>query len=183
MSRRARGTSVRACLSWRSPPWLGTPGEPVTLAWLLAEHPWIVPIPVTTKRHRLSENNGAVDVHLTAEDLAELTAASDLLDTQGAGTLSARSGRSTADELGITHWSSRLLADRLRREGKPISHATVARVSNQGHCVVGLSPATRAIAYRTPRGWCSRCARRRTGRGYAQNFWSIQAIRVAAFLS
>lgn len=37
-------------------------------------------------------------------------------------------------DLGITHWSSRLLADRLRKDGKPVSHATVARVWTSGWC-------------------------------------------------
>ncbi|MEP7765925.1 aldo/keto reductase [Sanguibacter sp. 25GB23B1] len=60
-----------------------TPGQ-VALAWLLAQHPSIVPIPGTTKQHRLSENNAAADLHLEAEDLAELTAASDQADIQGA---------------------------------------------------------------------------------------------------
>lgn len=56
-----------------------TPGE-VALAWLLTQQPWIVPIPGTTKPHRLAENNGAADVGLSPEDLDELTAASDLVD-------------------------------------------------------------------------------------------------------
>lgn len=56
-----------------------TPGQ-VALAWLLAQQPWIVPIPGTTKPHRLAENNGAADVNLTSDDLHELTAASDLVD-------------------------------------------------------------------------------------------------------
>jgi aryl-alcohol dehydrogenase-like predicted oxidoreductase len=44
----------------------------VALAWLLAQKPWIVPIPGTTKRHRLEENVGAATVELTADDLREL---------------------------------------------------------------------------------------------------------------
>ncbi len=59
-----------------------TPGQ-VALAWLLAQHAWIVPIPGTTKLHRLHENNGAVDLHLTGDDLTELTDASDGIDFQG----------------------------------------------------------------------------------------------------
>src|SRR5215813_513185 len=47
-----------------------TPAQ-IALAWLLAQKPWIVPIPGTTKRHRLEENLDALDVHLTAEDLRE----------------------------------------------------------------------------------------------------------------
>jgi len=44
----------------------------IALAWLLARKPWIVPIPGTTKLHRLEENLGAVDVELTADDLQEI---------------------------------------------------------------------------------------------------------------
>jgi aryl-alcohol dehydrogenase-like predicted oxidoreductase len=48
-----------------------TPAQ-VALAWLLAQQPWIVPIPGTTKLHRLEENIGAADVELTPEDLTEI---------------------------------------------------------------------------------------------------------------
>lgn len=58
------------------------PGQ-VALAWLLAQHAWIVPIPGTTKLHRLSENNRAVDLHLTDDDLTDLTAASERIDLHG----------------------------------------------------------------------------------------------------
>lgn len=44
----------------------------IALAWLLAQKPWIVPIPGTRKLHRLDENNGAVDIELTADDLNEI---------------------------------------------------------------------------------------------------------------
>src|SRR5437588_298737 len=54
-----------------------TPAQ-VALAWLLAQKPWIVPIPGTTKLHRLDENLGALDVALTPEDQRELDAASSL---------------------------------------------------------------------------------------------------------
>jgi aryl-alcohol dehydrogenase-like predicted oxidoreductase len=54
----------------------------IALAWLLARKPWIVPIPGTTKLHRLEENIGAVDVELTAEDLREIEEAD--LSAQGA---------------------------------------------------------------------------------------------------
>lgn len=47
----------------------------VALAWLLAQKPWIVPIPGTTKRHRLEENIGAVTVELTPDDLRDIDAA------------------------------------------------------------------------------------------------------------
>ena len=48
-----------------------TPGQ-IALAWLLAQKPWIVPIPGTRKLHRLEENIGAADVELTADELAEI---------------------------------------------------------------------------------------------------------------
>jgi len=47
----------------------------IALAWLLAQHPWIVPIPGTTKLHRLEENVGAAAVELSADDLSAITAA------------------------------------------------------------------------------------------------------------
>jgi aryl-alcohol dehydrogenase-like predicted oxidoreductase len=55
----------------------------VALAWLLARHPSIVPIPGTTNITRLQENVAAVDVHLTPEDLKEITAAADRVDVRG----------------------------------------------------------------------------------------------------
>lgn len=60
-----------------------TPAQ-IALAWLLAQKPWIVPIPGTTKLHRLEENLGAVAVELTAEDLHEINAAESKLTLQGA---------------------------------------------------------------------------------------------------
>ncbi len=60
-----------------------TPAQ-IALAWLLAQKPWIVPIPGTTKRPRLLENLGAVAVELTPEDLREITAAADNITLQGA---------------------------------------------------------------------------------------------------
>lgn len=55
----------------------------VALAWLLAQQPWIVPIPGTRRLHRLEENLGAIDLRLGADDLAELTAASDAVAVVG----------------------------------------------------------------------------------------------------
>ena len=52
-----------------------TPAQ-IALAWLLAQKPWIVPIPGTTKLHRLTENNAAASVTLTAADLQEMETAS-----------------------------------------------------------------------------------------------------------
>ncbi|WP_454692690.1 aldo/keto reductase [Achromobacter aloeverae] len=60
-----------------------TPAQ-VALAWLLAQKPWIVPIPGTTKPHRLEENLGAVDLELTVADLAEIDAEASKIQVQGA---------------------------------------------------------------------------------------------------
>ncbi len=60
-----------------------TPAQ-IALAWLLAQKPWIVPIPGTTKLHRLEENIGAVDVKLSPEDLRELEMAATKIAVQGA---------------------------------------------------------------------------------------------------
>jgi aryl-alcohol dehydrogenase-like predicted oxidoreductase len=60
-----------------------TPAQ-IALAWLLAQKPWIVPIPGTTKLHRLEENIGAVSVELTAGDLAEIESAAAKIEVQGA---------------------------------------------------------------------------------------------------
>ena len=60
-----------------------TPAQ-IALAWLLAQKPWIVPIPGTTKMHRLDENIGAVAVELTADDLREIDSAAAKITIQGA---------------------------------------------------------------------------------------------------
>jgi aryl-alcohol dehydrogenase-like predicted oxidoreductase len=60
-----------------------TPAQ-IVLAWLLAQKPWIVPIPGTTKRHRLEENIGAANVELSRDDLGELEAAASQVAVQGA---------------------------------------------------------------------------------------------------
>ena len=60
-----------------------TPGQ-VALAWLLAQKPWIVPIPGTTKPHRLEENIGAADLELTAEDLADIERGAAAIAVNGA---------------------------------------------------------------------------------------------------
>jgi aryl-alcohol dehydrogenase-like predicted oxidoreductase len=56
----------------------------VALAWLLAQKPWIVPIPGTRRVSRLEENIGAADVDLTAEDLAEIAAGAERIQVSGA---------------------------------------------------------------------------------------------------
>jgi aryl-alcohol dehydrogenase-like predicted oxidoreductase len=60
-----------------------TPAQ-IAIAWLLAQKPWIVPIPGTTKRHRLQENVDAVDVTLTAADLQEIERAVARIPIHGA---------------------------------------------------------------------------------------------------
>jgi len=60
-----------------------TPAQ-IALAWLLAQKPWIVPIPGTTKRHRLVENIGAAAVELTPEDLQQIENAASKIPVQGA---------------------------------------------------------------------------------------------------
>ncbi len=60
-----------------------TPAQ-IALAWLLAQKPWIVPIPGTTKRHRLEENLGAANIQLTAENLREIDRAGSQIEVHGA---------------------------------------------------------------------------------------------------
>ena len=60
-----------------------TPAQ-IALAWLLAQKPWIVPIPGTTKLNRLEENMGAVVLELTSEDLREIDSAAAKITIQGA---------------------------------------------------------------------------------------------------
>jgi len=59
-----------------------TPAQ-VALSWLLAQKSWIVPIPGTTKLHRLEENLGSVDVELTAADLSEINGAASKIEIKG----------------------------------------------------------------------------------------------------
>ena len=60
-----------------------TPAQ-IALAWLLAQKPWIVPIPGTTKLQRLDENLGAVAVELTPDDLRDIDSAAAKITVQGA---------------------------------------------------------------------------------------------------
>jgi aryl-alcohol dehydrogenase-like predicted oxidoreductase len=59
-----------------------TPAQ-IALAWLLAQKPWIVPIPGTTKLHRLEENIGAAGIELTRDDLHEIDSALASITVQG----------------------------------------------------------------------------------------------------
>jgi aryl-alcohol dehydrogenase-like predicted oxidoreductase len=60
-----------------------TPAQ-IALAWLLAQKPWIVPIPGTTKLHRLQENAAAAKVELTEDDLGDIETAASQIQVQGA---------------------------------------------------------------------------------------------------
>jgi len=61
----------------------GATSAQIALAWLLAQKPWIAPIPGTTKLHRLEENLGTVNVQLTAEDLKTIRAAAESITVEG----------------------------------------------------------------------------------------------------
>jgi len=74
----------------------GMTSAQIALAWLLAQKPWIVPIPGTTKLHRLEENLGAADLELTPDDLSKITQALDAVEITGdryPAALQARVGR------------------------------------------------------------------------------------------
>ena len=60
-----------------------TPAQ-IALAWLLAQKPWIVPIPGTTKLQRLAENIGGASLELTPHDLCEINSSSDKMTLEGA---------------------------------------------------------------------------------------------------
>ena len=59
-----------------------TPAQ-IALAWLLAQKPWIVPIPGTTKLPRLEENIGSVEIQLTSNDLREIDTAASKITVEG----------------------------------------------------------------------------------------------------
>ena len=71
---------VIASIARRKP---ATPAQ-LALAWLLAQKPWIVPIPGTTKLHRMQENNGAAKLQLSSDDLREIEEAASKVPVQGA---------------------------------------------------------------------------------------------------
>ena len=83
-SRRRRCSTTRpsSTCSPASPSARGHPGQ-IALAWLLAQKPWIVPIPGTRKLHRLEENIGAADVELSADELTEIEDAASKIQVQG----------------------------------------------------------------------------------------------------
>ena len=85
-SRPRTGRRIRrwSTFSTRSRERKGATPAQVALAWLLAQKPWIVPIPGTTKLHRLEENLGAADVELTPEDLRDIETAAATITVHGA---------------------------------------------------------------------------------------------------
>ena len=64
--------------------WKNATAAQIALAWLLAQKPWIVPIPGTTKLHRLTENNGAAAIELSPDDLREINDAASKIKIEGA---------------------------------------------------------------------------------------------------
>jgi aryl-alcohol dehydrogenase-like predicted oxidoreductase len=80
---RAFSTNLDRAVVAGDPARAGTETKP-TGAWLLARKPWIVPIPGTTKRHRLEENLGAVAVEPTPDDLREIDSAASRITVQAA---------------------------------------------------------------------------------------------------
>jgi aryl-alcohol dehydrogenase-like predicted oxidoreductase len=76
-------TIIRAAVDGGVTFFEATPAQ-IALAWLLTQKPWIVPIPGTTKRHRLEENLGAAAIELTADDLREIDQAASQIEVHGA---------------------------------------------------------------------------------------------------
>jgi aryl-alcohol dehydrogenase-like predicted oxidoreductase len=81
-----------------------TPAQ-IALAWLLAQKPGIVPIPGTTKLHRLEENLGAVSVELTADGLREIESAASKITVQGARSRRVRGHGRAAERRRVDLWS------------------------------------------------------------------------------
>jgi aryl-alcohol dehydrogenase-like predicted oxidoreductase len=84
-SSRTRSSTIKpsSTSSQASPNARTAPPAQIALAWLLAQKPWIVPIPGTRKLHRLEENLGAADVNLSADELTEIENAASTIDVQG----------------------------------------------------------------------------------------------------
>jgi aryl-alcohol dehydrogenase-like predicted oxidoreductase len=81
-ARKANQTLVDLLKSIAEP--RGATAAQIALSWILAQKPWIVPIPGTTKLHRLAENIGAAEIELTPDDLREIDAASSRITVEGA---------------------------------------------------------------------------------------------------
>ena len=83
ISNKALLNRTRPPFCWATKQKNATPAQ-IALAWLLAQKPWIVPIPGTTKLHRLEENLGAVEIQLKSDDLREIEEASSKITVHGA---------------------------------------------------------------------------------------------------
>jgi aryl-alcohol dehydrogenase-like predicted oxidoreductase len=98
-----------------------TPAQ-IALAWFLAQKPWIIPIPGTTKLHRLEENIGAAEVELTADDLRDINNAVSKITVQGARypAHSAAASRSLTDHQSkeFNKWTSNEAAHSLPAKGR-----------------------------------------------------------------
>ena len=84
VTRRGRRTKRWSIVSRRSHRRRRQTPAQIAIAWLLAQKPWIVPIPGTTKLHRLKENLGAADVELKPEDLAGIAEVLAAIKVEGA---------------------------------------------------------------------------------------------------
>ena len=106
-----------------------TPAQ-IAIAWILAQKPWIVPIPGTTKKHRVEENAAAADIELTEENLQEIEAAAAKIEIQGA------------------------LLRKLAADDRPLSHATAGRSAllSQPFPPPAQRPCMRAVQQRRSMG-------------------------------
>jgi aryl-alcohol dehydrogenase-like predicted oxidoreductase len=118
-----------------------TPAQ-IALAWLLAQKPWIVPIPGTTKQDRLEENIGAVAVELTSDYLREIDSAASKITVQGLGTPKSWSEGRVAE---LPSWQAGVKMISKNIEGKVVvitgassglGEATARLLSAQGASVV-----------------------------------------------
>src|SRR5438876_6132916 len=99
----------------------------IALAWLLAQKPWIVPIPGTTKLHRLEENIGAVSVALTPDDLDDIESAASKITVHGARY--PRSEEHTSELQSPVHLVCRLLLEKKKRRDERVA---MAKARQQG---------------------------------------------------
>ena len=107
-----------------------TPAQ-IALAWILAQKPWMVPIPGTTKLHRLEENIGAANIQLTPDDLREIDNASSKIPVQGARypenlrNWSIARQRSKGEIIWKSNEQARKLRAKGRQTGSPVRSALI----------------------------------------------------------
>ncbi len=143
-----------------------TPAQ-IALAWLLAQKPWIVPIPGTTKLHRLEENLGAAAVELTADDLREIDGAAARSRCRGLVTRSTCSDWSAAERRCDTlrvrrHERTRAAARPVRGRGdpggwSPARWCTLSGVPRHRRCSAGFCSSGAVV--RAAPGTCARAVR------------------------